>query len=316
MSVETIVEIAALGLLGWGVYKTMPRVPERDWERLFKLLLATLIRGEVEERLLSADAGRKATANARAEWESQLVSQVPYPAEARPLDVLMSDPAMEVGEDPTAVLGPEATWDAIAGWQPAVGEGIARRLGHVVFVGLGLSAGDAMAAAVEADIVDLTELSGRVGRPPALMDRSEAGLALAEAILEQLPERSQRLVILAAGEHAFAILVALRSSEALRDRALAVVTLGGVLASEERDAWLAAQFTHERMDPELARTIAYVHVIDADTDPAAQRLVEPPLPPSGRRSIEIVDLGPLPLGGADPARLARALWVLLAFRTA
>ena len=48
MSAEIVVEVAAAGLAMWAAWLTIPRPPDLDWERLFKVALATVIRGDVE----------------------------------------------------------------------------------------------------------------------------------------------------------------------------------------------------------------------------------------------------------------------------
>jgi len=48
VSVETLVELGALGLAMWAGWKSLPRPVERDGERLLKVVLATVVRGEVE----------------------------------------------------------------------------------------------------------------------------------------------------------------------------------------------------------------------------------------------------------------------------
>jgi len=48
MSLETLVELGALGLAMWAGWKSLPRPVERDGERLLKVVLATVMRGEVE----------------------------------------------------------------------------------------------------------------------------------------------------------------------------------------------------------------------------------------------------------------------------
>ena len=81
-------------------------------------------------------------------------------------------------------------------------------------------------------------------------------------------------------------------------------------------------FTHAGMDTELNRSTAYMDLVDVD--PAlplacswtAQRFPELATPPSGWTPIERVGLGPLPLSLQEPVLLARALWVMLAFRLA
>ncbi len=354
MSLDAAVELVALGLAAWAAWLSLPRPPEHDGERLFKVILATLIRGEVEaaggdrddwarrlapvpfhpawrrpERLILDPDPEAIPAPAR-EGERALVealARLPDPAarwrhavEAG-REVLMDDPAF-LGLDPEAVLGPGADWDAVAARAGAVRAALARKLAHVVFVGLDLPGREAMAEALDRPFPDLGELARFPAPDPAAPD-PEAAVALAEALLAELPDPAARLAILAPGERAFSAVVALHAHDLLRDRTLALVSLGGPLRAGPRGDWLAARFRHEELEPELMRTIAYLSAVAVDPgDPLAggpeaweaQRFVEPPLPPTGRRAIEAVDLGPLALDSLDPGDIALALALLLAWR--
>jgi hypothetical protein len=125
-------------------------------------------------------------------------------------------------------------------------------------------------------------------------------------------------VLIVRGAAGSALLAALAEDAPLRDRLLAFVALGSPV-SADREAFRAL-FTHERLDTELQRLTLYLSAVDLSpgqpVDPIAvadQRFVDPPLPPTGRRSISVHDLGALPLAAQDPTALGRALLTLLAF---
>ena len=342
MTPDLLVEIAAMGLAGWAAWRTIPRPPRLDPERLFKVTLATVLRGEIEaqggdlaawqERLRAVpyhpagrDAERRladpttspvpvpalpgeralldrlaAAPDALARWDHM------YRADPAALDALMSDPAgLGPDYDPVGRFGPDATWDAVATWAPALQAGLTRRLSHVAFVEVGAGLGTEWRVA-------LPHL--RLHALPEDAD-DDAVLSTIEAAL---PASSDRLVWVAPGAQVMRVVRLLHGDPALRDRTLVVVSLGGPVATDPDHAtWLAAHFTHEQMEPELQRAIAYAFI--TRVDPAAplaqswsaQRLVAPPVPGSGRVTIDTIDLGPLDTASLPPHALARALslWV-------
>jgi hypothetical protein len=339
---ELLVEIAAAGLASWAAWRTIPRPPQLDPERLFKVTLATLLRGEVEqqggdlsawEARLRAVPYHPAGRDAERRLADPTASPVPVPAlpgeralldrlaaqpdatarwdqmyraDAAALDALMSDPA-ELGPDydPVGRFGPEATWDAVAAWAPAVQAGLTRRLSHVAWVEVGAGLGAAWSEALPAL---------RRHAIPAEADDIEALDALEAAT----PAPSDRLVLVSRGPGLMRLLRLLHGHPALRDRTLVVLSLGGPVTSGPDDAaWVSAHFTHEQMEPELQRAIVYGFVTRVDPAAplaaswAAQRLDTPPIPASGRKTIEAVDLGPLDTASLPPLALARALclWV-------
>jgi hypothetical protein len=82
---------------------------------------------------------------------------------------------------------------------------------------------------------------------------------------------------------------------------------------------LQDHFNHTEMEPELQRAIPYLSWVEVD--PArpldanwrGQRFPNPPVPDSGRRSIDPIDLGPLVQGALPAPVLARATCVLIGF---
>jgi hypothetical protein len=130
------------------------------------------------------------------------------------------------------------------------------------------------------------------------------------------------------------VLEMLRLGPALRDRTAALILdgcpLGGVpvdppcgLSVDERAAWAATHLSQEAFDTELKRSVPWLLVQrlvpgavpagDGRTPWTHQRVPEPLVPPSGRRPVAVMDLGPIPAGNAapPPILLARALVLVL-----
>lgn len=314
--------------------------PPLDWERLWKVSLATVIRGQVEAAQGDQDA-----------WWEQLKLQVPYnpvgrlgdaklhspkltdipvpalegeqslverlvrletPAERwvemfhndeAAVEALLSNPA-ELGHayDPGSVMAPGIDWESVALWTDTVQAAITRRLTDVTVVTLGFD-GDALREAVpHVRVEDFGEVD-------------------TDKILESASQSHERLVLIASSDLGFQMVQALHASPELRDRVLAVMSLGVDLATDGRREWMDENFGHLEMDTELNRHTPYMSVVDVDPSRpglgwADQVFPVPEVPPSGWTPVESIDLGPLPLGKQEPGLLARALWVLLCFRLA
>ena len=334
MSLEIIIELAVLGMAITAAWLSLKPAPPLDWERLWKVALATVIRGEVEvadggpdqwwERLSVVPyhpAGRDAYAKLLSpqlediavpalEGERQLVSRlmkvdtvseradIMYrEAEAASL-ALMGDPA-ELGPayDPESALAPGVSWESIAAWDSTTQAAVARRLSDVVVAVVGRDTEALLQAVPQVEVV-------------AIESVDEASFASA------LTASQKRLVVIAEGTKVRDLISLLRDAPGLRDRLLAVIILGTDLESDVPDSWIQTQFQHKDFDTELNRRTLYMAVTDPGEgwkDASGQRFPEPPVPPSGWAPIEAVDLGPLPIAKQDPRLLARALWVLLTF---
>jgi len=334
MSLEIIIELAVLAMAIAAAWLSLKPAPPLDWERLWKVALATVIRGEVEvadggpdqwwERLSVVPyhpAGRDAYAKLLSpqlddiavpalEGERQLVNRlmkvdtvseradIMYrEAEAASL-ALMADPA-ELGPayDPESVLAPGVTWESIAAWDSTTQAAVARRLSDVVVAVVGRDTEALLQAVPQVEVV-------------AIEGVNEAAFASA------LTESQKRLVVIAEGTSVRDFISLLKDAPGLRDRLLAVIILGTDLESDVPDSWIQTHFQHKDFDTELNRRTLYMAVTDPGEDwrdASGQRFPEPPVPPSGWAPIEAVDLGPLPIAKQDPRLLARALWILLTF---
>lgn len=344
---ETLVEIVALGLAMWAAVKSIPRPPALDWERLFKVALATVVRGEIERgggdlaAWEGAVLGRVLYHPAAGDQpEAKLTdpATAPVPVPARPgeralVEALtrLPDPAArfrwmytedhaaaaglflhpeELGAayDPAHALAPGLDWEAVAAWTPPVQQALARRLSHLVLVDLGGVFGGHLAASAP-------------GLRGVSQDEGPQGEALALALLAHLSQSSDRLALFTRGPHTLRLIQAMRVSPALVDRTAAVISVAAELGAtpEERD-WLAQNFTHDGLEPELHRAIPYVSLLSAAPDGegplpwARQRFPVPPPVESGRDAIQTIDLGPLVLDQLQPEHVARALGLLLARR--
>jgi hypothetical protein len=341
---------------------SLPNPPDLDGERWFKLILATLLRGQVERE--TGDAG---------DWEARVLRFVPYhpggrlpeqkvsdpehyrppglsvPGEVALVEALariddhegrwkrmydeddaatearIQDPA-ELGDayDTARHLGPGGSWDDLADWGAGDGvafrEALVRRLpAHWVLVD-GPHPGEHPVPTL------LEALRGEVGDRavwvPIPEGTPEEGATILRAAMEEpLEELSDRLVVVASGPAVHLVLRALVEAPGLRDRLLAVVSVGGVVMGREGELsdWMGRWFNPAELDTEMNRVTPYLHLAwyDREADPpgipglpiAATRF---PQPEAGAlSSIEVVDLGLLPTDPDLPLeQVARALWAL------
>lgn len=348
----------------------LPRPPQLEGERWFKVMLTTLLRGRIENEGGSVE-----------DWERQVVRFVPFhPAGRHPerkvgsptaaaidgaalsgevglvealaklpdaaarwahlydtdevgLAARLEDPA-ELGADydPAQALGPGAEWDDLAAWAHA--EGFAEVLDRhvstrwVLVDGAPSDAPDVLSA--------LARVVGDRGVRVAwdgTRDPDAGAAAVVAACAAVAPERSDRLVLVGAGEGALLVTRALTVGPDHRDRMLGVVAIGGALGGfPDREGpygqarvgdWMEAWFRHDKLDLEIARVRPWFSVqwLDREADPfgafglslRAQRFPEPFDPNSADPSIDVVDLGVLPPDADLPVDLvAKALWAVVA----
>jgi hypothetical protein len=321
----------------------VPSAITLDAERWFKLMFATLLRGAAEA------AGRDAAA-----WEAEVVRFVPYnplgreperkvargalpDGQALPGERLLADtiaamppgkprwerlydtdePALEArladptelgaDYDPATRLGPDAGWDALAAWTPAFTTALERRFPA------------RWALIPGGDPVDvLGALKAVLGDRATVVPAADPE-PLALAIGACAPSSADRLVIAVGGTALLPVLKALHASAGLRDRVLAVISVGGVVldGTEATADWIGAHFRPEDLDTEIDRPTVYAAIqwLDRAIDPPgiegvpleAMRFPKVPERPTVSR-IDVVDLGPLPLDPLLPVQaVARAI---------
>ncbi len=336
MSLDLVLWVLVVGLALYAAWLTLPRSVDLDWERFFKLSLVTLIRGPLEEQEASAE-----------QWMEAGRAQVWYHPASRDLELKLRDPAGYEPPFPTregerallerlqqtepderlaavfaggadellyddpeglgevwqlaGILGPEVGWESVATWSPELLAGLVRRHEHTRWALLG----------AERLAEPLREVLGEGS--VLLAPEQEA----AEFFEQELSQLSDRVVFVAAGKHADRLVRMLHEHPGLRDKARAVVALQAAFDGE----WMAACFGHESMDTEIAWATPYLHLFFAGEGIGgleSSRWPTPPVPATGRVSVESVDLGLLPgsLEGYDARLLARALLVAVTARVA
>lgn len=331
---ESVVELLVLALAMAATWLSVRSSPELDWERLWKTALATCIRGQVEQAGGNQEAWWTRLAvvpfhpAGRAAYDKihrPSLSAIPVPAlpgeqalveslcgidqpQARAefmfrqseaaQDALMSDPELlGPAYAPARAMPPRVTWTDIANWDAEVQRAIARRMHDVVVAVIGMETQALTEAVPHGAIIAVEEVS-------------------ADGLRAPLEHDHQRLVILTHGDVVNEVTRVLHGEPLIRDRVLAVVSLGGEIQGPDNKTWMDENFQHPAFDTELNRRTLYMAVSDSGpsfVDASTQCFPDPPVPPSGWAPIESVDLGPLPLDDQNPEVMARALWVLLCF---
>ncbi|MEE2749828.1 MAG: hypothetical protein VX519_00225 [Myxococcota bacterium] len=332
---------------GWN---TLPRPPELNWELYFKVVITSLIRGEIESKEGTADewfARGRALAwfhpGAR-DLELKITAPESYEVSTPAIEgerglveallalksvrerlehtfsvgsadaVLYEDPALLGGDyDPRSSIGTEADWEAVAQCSSGLVTALRRRHEHLRWVVMG------------GEPLQVEALAGLLGED-RVIHLSETDPESAESELEGfLQHRSDRLVLLAFGVGAELAVRMMHASPGLRDRVLAVVGVGAALGGEAA-IWLGEEFGHQSMDTEISRLTSWFHVAfvtpdvlpigDADRPLTDTRWPQPPVPSSGRNAIESIDLGVLPGPASEypPELLIRSLVVTVTAR--
>lgn len=355
--------MAVAGVLSLGIlWVQWPRPPEFDGERWFKTLLVALLQGRVEARGGDADdfdeqvirfvpyhpAGRlperkitspglaitgpaldgeRALCEALAALPTHEARWVRlYDDDEVGLAARLSDP-VDLGElyDPATVMGPDAGWDAVAAWggDPDNEEAVSIRaaLERVLGVRWVLVSGQPGPPSV------LDALAGEVGERAVRIDGRAGAKSVADE-LDALLDDATPLVLVGEERGLTWVLGALPDNALLRERTLAVVSVGGViggrtdesegpLAPPTRRDWLQAHFRTKSLETDVVRLTPYFAVqwLDRSVEEpgiegltlAAMRFPEPEHDASAK-TIEVVDLGPLPADPELPTDLvARAL---------
>ena len=331
---ESAVELLVLALALAATWLSVRSSPELDWERLWKMVLATCIRGQVEQsggdqevwwgRLDAVPfhpAGRMAYDKCfRPSLEAIPVPAVPgeqalvealvslddpqaradfmFRQSEAAKDALMSDPdLLGSAYAPFRAIPPDVSWEDIAAWDAEVQRAIARRMHDVVIAAVGMDTQALTEAVPHGAVFAVDSVS-------------------AEGLIALLKEDHQRLIIMTRGDAVNSVIRLLHGHPLIRDRVLAVISLGGAIQGPENKDWMDRNFQHVAFDTELNRRTLYMAITDPGDgfqDASDQCFPDPAVPPSGWNPVESVDLGPLPLAQQDPEVLARALWVLLCF---
>ena len=135
--------------------------------------------------------------------------------------------------------------------------------------------------------------------PPPRFDPIEAAW---ESELEKAAGTARQLVLAAGPDQGMNLLKLLHAAPGLRDRCVAVL----LIDLQPDPSWLAAEFTHGKMDTELLRQIPYL-CLNSRLDGGV--LPMPPAPPTSRTAIEVVDLG---IGDPQDPTLGHAVMLLIA----
>ena len=250
------------------------------------------------------------------------------------------DPVDRLGPayDPATRLGASLGWPAVVGWGrgessvPAALEQLdARRTVRWALVD---GRGDnRVLAALDA----LLERSQRFAWPDgpveaALQEQSEV---LEDLLAQWMDDSSARFVLVAEEAGIQTVLRLLNAKAALRDRVLAVVSVGGTLQGSAETSgplsdaaltdWMGAHFTHHELDTEVSRQTPYfcLQWLDVDAIPPAGHGLEvwqarfpPPRAESMTQEyVEVRDLGVV-YTSTDPVLIAQGLWLTVGFWTA
>jgi hypothetical protein len=281
MTIDLWIEIAIVCLIFWAVWKSIPKNPDLNWKYFHSLVVATLIRGELE------------TVNAASEdWLKEIKILVSFhPDFAGVNDIfiennetpeqkwqewfhdddviekhLMDDPEiLGANFKPSALI----TWQDLAEQNDVINQTLLRKFAHAIIVGQSSRAkefADLLNIPLYSDVLDIDKLS------------------------DAWKEKKQRFIFVGQDDECQEMLVFMHEFPAVRDRVLSMIFVDGKFDTE----WLNSHFTHEKMDAEANHAIPYI--LWSYIDPASivpwQTIPKPPEPTSNWYSIEIIDLGP------------------------
>lgn len=245
------------------------------------------------------------------------------------IEARLQDP-VELGPDydPSTTLGPGAGWEELATWGRGAGpfpEAVARTVPArwILIGGEGeLPSGPDLLDALASE---LPTRSGQVASERVSFGGGAEGL---EQRLVELAGAGERLVLVGVEAGVARLLRALVEHAEVRDQVLAVVSIGGIIAGvPDREGplgevacrdWLGAWFSQRALDTDVVRLTPYFSLqwLDRSAWPpgveglplANARFPEPDDRDATATTLEVVDLGPLPLDDQLPAEIvARAL---------
>lgn len=215
---------------------------------------------------------------ALADWQARLALALPQ-GPRPPSGGWTEDPAILGPDyDPAIRIGAACTWDALAAVEPGAIAALERRLSDVVWVWVGEPA---------------LSLPHVLAHPLATAE--------AESIERLLVQPSQRIV-LATQRYGTELIALLSGHPRLRDRVRALVFLGARFDG-------LPTLSQVDFDTEVDRVVPWFVL---RTDTVDQALIEPPIPPSGRQSFRILDLGRIPEAELSGKHLGRSLITLVA----
>lgn len=350
--------LAALGVAALAGLAHLPVAEKVDAERWFKLLIANMLLGEVDRAAGDAEAWRRAVirfapyhpagreahaklgapsawhppAGGAVEGELGLVAALaalPSPR-ARWARLFEDEAASEVlrrapeelaeAADLTSWLGSGASWAEVIAAQGPLDARLQAALPAWWVLVRGESAAPDLLGALAAVIGERALV---LELPPGTPE--VAGATLAERLIAHwvaLGRADARLVLVGAGAGVPALMGALLATAGLRDRVLAVVSVGGAIGEGTSGAeagWVERHFEHGRLDTEKAGKTPYLQVAwcEPGSDPPgivglsarAQRFPNPGSDASAPWGVDVVDLGLLPPDPELPLGvIARALW--------
>lgn len=348
--VSLAVASVAAGLsvvLGWMFW---PRAPDLDGERLFKLQLSTLLLGHIdgqggktqdwmdavllgipyhpagrmpERKVKGLAPGTTAVEGERA--LSEKLSALPdraarwafmYDEDELALAARLDDPAdLGAAYDPAGALGPGAGWEALEQWaagaSSAFPEAVERTLGAVWVLVDG-------PPSEAPDVLDA--LQTLVHRSVRVPWAGVEGEEVVRQATRSLQDPAARAVFVGEGAGIASVLRALTADSGLRDRTLAVVSMGGELGGPEHEDWMGAWFTHHKLDTEVSRLTPYFSLqwLDREAEEpgafgqplAHARFPEAKMEAMTPEAVQTVDLGVLP-AHSDPVLVAHGVFALV-----
>jgi hypothetical protein len=332
-----------LVLLVAAAWAHVREAPEFDAERWFKMMFATTLRGDLAARGGDAAAWEASVARFLAyhpagRWPERKVAHpgldaivgkpVPgeraliaslagLPREARwdwmhrddpvGVDARLGDPD-ELGEryDPSRWIA--EGWDGLAAWGASDVDPAGRRFREAAWRRL-----NASVMVIASDAPN----DGEIRLFSALIAEGAAAATLAD-LREADPPAAARWVVVAAGDAPVEVLSLMAADLGVRERVVALVSVGGRFGSPEAMDRLAHLLAGDLLAAEVSRVTSLCSIA------WFQRAVDPPgvaglpieqqrLPDAVAEGVEVVDLGVLPDDAELPGpQLARALLGFLA----
>lgn len=242
----------------------------------------------------------------------------------------LSDPT-ELGEtyDPATVLVPEADWEAVAAW--GADPTSERAMVLVDALARSLPARWVLIAGRPGPPSVLEALAEELGERATRLEGTAEPEVLHDALVALANEAPGGLVLIGEEVGVARLLDVLARDALVREQTLAVVSVGGVIGgrSDEADGpwslmtrrdWMQAHFRIRDLETDVVRLTPYFSLqwLDRTLDEpgieglplASMRFPEPDATRSSVATMEVVDLGPLPVDPDLPLDLvARALVV-------